>query len=74
MGAVAVVTFDLAFVIERWLRHTGRLARNTSFWQKFCSIASMLAAIAGAVGLILLAIFDTKHHDRLHDAFLGVFM
>lgn len=74
MGAVAVVTFDLAFIIERWLRHTGRLAPNTSFWQKFCSIASMIAAIGGAAGLILLAVFDTLRHDRIHDAMLGLFM
>jgi hypothetical protein len=74
MGAVTVVTFDLGFIIERWLRHTGRLARNTSLWQKFCSIASMIAAIAGGAGFVLLTIFDTLHHDRLHDAMLGLFI
>lgn len=74
MSAVTVVTFDIAFILERWLRHTGKLARNTSIWQKIYSGISIVAAIAGAAGLILLSIFDTVHHSKLHNIFLGVFI
>ncbi|KAF2108952.1 Frag1/DRAM/Sfk1 family-domain-containing protein [Lophiotrema nucula] len=74
MSIVTVVSFDLVFVFERWLRHTGRLAHNTSVWQKVYSICSIIAAIAGAAGLILLSIFDTRHHHNLHDAFLVLFI
>ncbi|CAI6341425.1 unnamed protein product [Periconia digitata] len=74
MSAVTVVTFDIAFILERWLRHTGKLTPNTSIWQKIYSTIAIVAAIAGAAGLILLSIFDTLRHPRLHNVFLGVFI
>ena len=74
LSAVTVVTFDLAFLFERWLRHTGKLARNTSLWQKVYSACATIAAIAGAAGLILLTIFDCKNHNKLHNIFLCVFI
>lgn len=74
MGTITVVVFDLAFIAERWLRHRGRLANNTSNFQKFLSAVSILFAIIGAVGLILLTIFDTLNHHTLHDTFLVVFI
>ena len=74
MSAVTAVSFTLAFLFERWLRHSGRLAQNTSTWQKIYSICATVAAIVGAAGLILLTIFDCKNHDRLHNIFLGVFI
>jgi hypothetical protein len=74
MSAVTVVSFDIAFILERWLRHTGKLTPNTSIWQKIYSGISIIAAIVGAVGLILLSIFDTLRHNRLHNTFLAVFI
>ena len=74
MSAVTIVTFDLGFILERYLRHTGRLTRNTSTWQRICSFISIIAAIAGGAGLILLAVFDTLRHPRLHNGFLTLFM
>lgn len=74
MSVVTVVSFDLAFILERWLRHTGRLTHNTSVVQKILSFISIAGAIVGAAGLILLSIFDTLRHPHLHDAFLAVFM
>lgn len=74
MSAVTVVSFTLSFLFERWLRHAGRLAQNTSNWQKVYSVCASVAAIAGAAGLILLTIFDCKNHNRLHNIFLGVFI
>lgn len=74
MGAASVVTFDLVFIIERYLRHKGRLHPNTSLWQKVCSILAILGSVVGAAGLILLAIFDTKRHPKLHDVFLCLFI
>jgi hypothetical protein len=74
MGTISVVTFDLAFIAERWLRHAGRLVHNTSRTQKFLAVASIIFSVAGAAGLILLTIFDTKNHKNLHDTFLGIFI
>ncbi|KAF2684953.1 hypothetical protein K458DRAFT_244307, partial [Lentithecium fluviatile CBS 122367] len=74
MSTVTVVSFDIAFVLERWLRHTGKLAPNTSIWQKIYSGISIVAAIAGGVGLILLTIFDCVNHNRLHNIFLAIFI
>lgn len=73
-SVITVVFLDLAFISERWLRHTGRLARNTHASQKILSVFSIIFAIAGSAGLILLSIFDTYHHPRLHDGFLLLFI
>lgn len=69
-----VVTFDLVFIGERWMRHTRRLAPNNSKWEKIASVLSIIASIVGAAGLILLTIFDTRDYPKVHDAMLGVFM
>ncbi|XP_014561442.1 hypothetical protein COCVIDRAFT_11934 [Bipolaris victoriae FI3] len=74
MSVVTVVTFDCAFIFERWLRHTNKLRPNTSNWQKLYSVCATVAAVAGAAGLILLTIFDCKRHNTLHNIFLVVFI
>lgn len=74
-GAVITTIFlDLGFMSERWLRHYGRLAPNTSRTQSTLSSISIFFAVCGTCGLILLSIFDTYHHDRLHDGFLLIFL
>lgn len=73
-SAVTTVFLDLGFLSERWLRHTGRLAQNTSFTQKVLSMLSIVFAIAGTCGLILLSIFDTYRHPNMHDGFLVLFL
>ncbi|KAM0802820.1 Frag1/DRAM/Sfk1 family-domain-containing protein [Usnea florida] len=71
---VTTVFLDLSFASERWLRHTGRLARNLGVAEKVLSALSIIFAIAGTCGLILLSIFDTLHHPHLHDGFLLLFV
>ncbi|EXJ81481.1 hypothetical protein A1O3_07774 [Capronia epimyces CBS 606.96] len=73
-SVITTVFLDLGFMAERWLRHTGRLVPNTSFAQKVLSVISIIFAVAGSAGLILLSIFDTYHHPRLHDGFLLLFI
>jgi len=73
-SCVTTVFLDLAFLSERWLRHRGRLARNTSSLEKWLSGFSLVFALVGTVGLIFLSIFDTFHHPKLHDGFLLLFM
>jgi len=73
-SVVTVVLLDIGIIAERWLRHTGRLARNTSKTQKFLSVLAILFAIAGAAGLILLSNFDTNHYPNMHDGFLLLFI
>lgn len=73
-SAVTVVFLDLAFLSERWLRHAGQLVPNKGFLDKACAVLSVFFAIAGALGLILLSIFDTVHYPRMHDGFLVMFM
>lgn len=38
------------------------------------SIMAILGSFIGGVGLILLTVFDTKHHTSLHRLFLLIFM
>lgn len=73
-STVTTVFLDLSFASERWLRHTGRLAKNLGVTEKVLSALSIVFALAGTCGLILLSIFDVVSHDRLHDGFLLLFM
>ncbi|KGO69825.1 Frag1/DRAM/Sfk1 [Penicillium italicum] len=73
-SVITVVFMDLGLLSERWLRHAGQLARNKGRFDKTCAVGSILFSIAGALGLILLSIFDTKHHSKLHHGFLGMFI
>jgi len=73
-SVITTISLDLAFMAERWLRHKGRLVPNTSTAQKVLSILAIVCAVAGSAGLILLSIFDTYHHPRLHDGFLLLFI
>ncbi|KAL2046000.1 hypothetical protein N7G274_001447 [Stereocaulon virgatum] len=72
--AVTTVFLDLSFASERWLRHTGRLAKNLGMAEKILSGLSIVFAVAGTAGLILLSIFDTLRHPKLHDGFLLLFI
>jgi len=74
VGTASVVIFDLAFLAERWLRHNGRLTRNTTTGQKILAGFSIAFAFIGALGLILLTIFDVKRHKTQHDIFLALFI
>lgn len=73
-SVITVVFLDLAFFAERWLRHRGRLVRNQSGGERVLVWLSILFAIIGAAGLILLSIFDTWRHKKLHDVFLLLFI
>jgi hypothetical protein len=71
---VTAVFLDLSFLSDRWLRHRGRLAPNTTIGQKVLSGLTIFFAILGTCGLILLSIFDTLQHHTLHDIFLLLFI
>ncbi|KAL7892283.1 Frag1/DRAM/Sfk1 family domain-containing protein [Trichoderma sp. SZMC 28014] len=73
-SSVTTAFLDLSFAAERLLRHNGRLVPNTTGKEKLFSILSILFAIVGTCGLILLSIFDTHHHHRAHDVFLLLFI
>lgn len=72
--AVTGVFLELALISERWLRHSGQLARNKGKFDKSCAVGSIIFSFTGALGLLLLSIFDVKHHDHLHYGFLIMFM
>lgn len=73
-SVVTGVFMTLSLLSERWLRHAGQLARNKDLFDKSCAIGSIFFALTGALGVILLSIFDTKHHQHLHYGFLAMFM
>lgn len=74
MCAVCTVLFDLSFAAEMWLRKKGRLAPNKSMGEKVLMAMTIVFAIVGTAGLILLAIFDTLRHNTLHNIFLLLFI
>ncbi|RDL41320.1 uncharacterized protein BP5553_01299 [Venustampulla echinocandica] len=53
-SCVTTIFLDIAFLSGRWLRHRGRLARNTTLYEKVLSCLGILFAVVGTVGLILL--------------------
>src|SRR6202012_5695232 len=73
-SVITTVFLDLGFMSERWLRHYGRRAPNTSHVQSGLSAISIFFAIAGTFGLIFLSIFDTYHHKHVHDGCLFLFL
>ncbi|KAK3350847.1 Frag1/DRAM/Sfk1 [Neurospora tetraspora] len=72
--SVTTVFLDLSFGADRWLRHKGRLVPNTTVTEKVLSGITIVFAIIGTAGLILLSIFDTARHPKLHDIFLLLFI
>ncbi|KAK6334719.1 hypothetical protein TWF718_010166 [Orbilia javanica] len=72
-SCITAICFVLSLFGARWLRHRGRILPNTSTRQKILSIVSIVGAIIGGLGLILLAIFDTHRYSVLHRIFLAVF-
>lgn len=71
---VTTVLLDLALLSDLWLRHRGRLVPNTTRGEKTLAILTILFAAIGTCGLILLSIFDTARHNKLHDIFLFLFI
>ncbi|KAL2128903.1 hypothetical protein VTI74DRAFT_8498 [Chaetomium olivicolor] len=71
---ITTVLLDLSFGMDRWLRHRGRLAPNTSTGEKVLSGLTIVFAVVGTVGLILLSVFDTARYPRQHDVFLLLFI
>ncbi|GJJ08627.1 hypothetical protein Clacol_002846 [Clathrus columnatus] len=59
---------------ERWFRHSGRLLPNLRQRERTFAILAIFGSTLGGVALILLSIFDTARHEKLHRAFLLIFM
>ncbi|RVD83498.1 uncharacterized protein DFL_007885 [Arthrobotrys flagrans] len=72
-SSITSVCFVLSLFGARWLRHRGRILPNTSMTQRVFSIISIIGAIIGGIGLVLLAVFDTRRYTTLHRVFLVVF-
>jgi hypothetical protein len=72
--AITATGFFLSLTIERWLRHSGRLVPTMRRRERVFAALAILGSIIGGAGLLLLSIFDTKHHQSLHRFFLLMFM
>jgi hypothetical protein len=74
-GSVLTTVFlDIGFALDRWLRHRGRLVPNGTIKEKVFSALGIVFALLGTAGLILLSIFDTVRHPKLHRVFLLLFV
>ncbi|KAK0720814.1 Frag1/DRAM/Sfk1 family-domain-containing protein [Lasiosphaeris hirsuta] len=71
---ITTVFFDISFGADRWLRHKGRLVPNTTRGEKVLSGLTIVFAVIGTAGLVLLSIFDTAHYPKLHNIFLLLFI
>ncbi|KAJ6570142.1 Frag1/DRAM/Sfk1 [Mycena vulgaris] len=71
---ITAVVFFSSLVIERYLRHSGRLIPTMRRREKVFSVFAVLGSVLGGAGLILLSIFDTKRHPSIHRVFLLLFM
>ncbi|KAF8839577.1 hypothetical protein BDN67DRAFT_886170, partial [Paxillus ammoniavirescens] len=64
----------LSLVLERLLRHRGRLPPGMHRRERVLGILAIVGAFIAMCGLTLLSGFDTKHYPTLHSIFLLVFM
>ncbi|KAK4229830.1 Frag1/DRAM/Sfk1 family-domain-containing protein [Podospora fimiseda] len=71
---LTTILLDISFLSDRWLRHKGRLVPNTTRGEKILSGLTILFAVIGTTGLILLSVFDTARHPREHNVFLLLFI
>ena len=74
MSTVTILLLNFSIMADRWLRHQKRLAATTHTSEKVLSWFAIVFAWVGGAGLILLSIFDTLRHPRLHDGFLVMFI
>ncbi|KAM3075635.1 hypothetical protein ACMFMG_007769 [Clarireedia jacksonii] len=65
---------DAALIADRWLRHRGRLARNTDTVEKVLACCGIAGSIIGTMGLIFLSIFDVWKYRLIHHIMLGFFI
>ncbi|KAF8183932.1 Frag1/DRAM/Sfk1 [Pholiota molesta] len=72
--AITGLGFFLCLLVERLLRHTGRLVPNMRKRERVFSILAIIGSAIGGLGLLLLSIFDTDRFHRAHRAFLLVFI
>ncbi|KAL4066871.1 Frag1/DRAM/Sfk1 [Scleroderma yunnanense] len=68
------VGFLLCLILERLLRHKGRLVPEMRKREHVLGILAIVGASIAMWGLILLSGFDTKRYTALHRLFLLVFM
>ncbi|EEH10573.1 conserved hypothetical protein [Histoplasma capsulatum G186AR] len=71
---ITAVFLSASFMSERWLRHSGHLARNRGKRDKAFAIIAILLSLIGGAALILLSIFDTLRHARIHQILLMTFI
>ncbi|KAG1733993.1 Frag1/DRAM/Sfk1 [Suillus lakei] len=67
------VGFMLSLVLERLLRHRGRLPPSMRKRERVFEILAILGSFIGMWGLILLSGFDTKRYSTAHRLFLLIF-
>lgn len=72
----AAVLLDLSFGADRWLRrrHDVRLVPNATLGERALADLTIVCALIGTAGLILLSVFDVLNHKNLHDGFLLMFI
>ncbi|KAF8899901.1 Frag1/DRAM/Sfk1 [Gymnopilus junonius] len=72
--AITAVGFFLSLVVERILRHTGRLVPDMRTREHVLSILAIIGSFIGGCGLLLLSILDTKRHSTAHRVCLLIFI
>jgi len=72
--SITAVGFFLTLVVERWLRHKGRLPPNMRKREIVFSVLAILSSVLAGASLILLSVFDTKRYTTVHRLFLLFFM
>lgn len=73
-ASVQAAFFILSLVAERYLRHSGRLPRNMRVREKVFSGFAIFFSIPGQIGIILVAVFDSKNHSHTHFSMLILFI
>ncbi|KAK9830573.1 hypothetical protein WJX72_012565 [[Myrmecia] bisecta] len=73
LGTCTALCFFGCLFMDYRLRHTGRVPGRLRWWERAASALSVIFGFVCAVCCILLTIFDTFHHSRLHWTFAAIF-
>jgi hypothetical protein len=69
-SCISATSFFSSLVIERCLRHSGRLIPDMRIRERLFNVLAIISGFIGAISLVLLSIFDKRHYSTVHGVLL----
>lgn len=72
--SLTLLFFSLTLIFERWLRHLRRLPGAIDDRSTTLSIVSVVFGICGGIALVLLSVYNTIAHPKIHSIMTLIFV